>query len=55
MSTNQALGGVTAGLKSILVDHSYNRNFSSDKIVRVSNDKPWEEIYKACFIIKIDK
>ena len=38
-----ALAGLKYGLKPILIDHEYNRDFNHDDIIRVSN---WEEIHK---------
>ena len=38
-----AVAGLKYGLKSILIDHQYNREFNHPDIVRVNN---WEQIHK---------
>ena len=42
---NQAEAGHKAGLRSILINHPYNLHYEDDLFPRVSNHKPWEEIY----------
>lgn len=44
-----ALDGHSLGLQSILVDHEYNRDFSTTRFPRVSNDTPWKEICDLIF------
>ena len=41
--TNNALAGLKYGLKPILIDHPYNRDFEHPDIIRVNN---WQEIHK---------
>lgn len=41
----QAEAGHEAGLKTVLIDHPYNRYVETDLFPRVSNSSPWEEIY----------
>lgn len=41
----QAEAGYEAGLKTVLIDHPYNRHIQTDLFPRVSNDTPWEDIY----------
>lgn len=40
-----ALEGAAVGLSPILVSAPYNEGFESDRLVRVSEETPWEEIY----------
>lgn len=42
---SNALDGHSIGLNAILVDHEYNRDFSTTRFPRVSNETPWKEIY----------
>lgn len=41
----QAEAGYQAGLKTILVKHPYNRDYTADLFPSVSHTNPWEEIY----------
>lgn len=43
---SNALDGHSIGLNAVLVDHEYNRDFSTTRFPRVSNETPWEEILK---------
>jgi len=40
---HNALAGLNYGLKPILIDHPYNRDFNHDKIIRVNN---WQDIHQ---------
>ena len=40
---NNALAGLKYGLKPILIDHPYNRNFNDPDVIRVNN---WQDIHK---------
>lgn len=42
----QAEAGHEAGLKTVLIDHPYNRHIQTDLFPRVSNGSPWKEIYE---------
>jgi FMN phosphatase YigB (HAD superfamily) len=44
-TTHQAEAGLAAGLKPVLIKHSYNEIYPADKFVTVSNETPWVEIY----------
>lgn len=41
----QAEAGWEAGLKTVLINHPYNRHFVTDLFPRVSYESPWEEIF----------
>lgn len=41
----QAEAGWEAGLKTVLINHPYNRHFVTDLFPRVSFESPWEEIF----------
>jgi beta-phosphoglucomutase-like phosphatase (HAD superfamily) len=42
---HQAIAGYQAGLRAVLIDHPYNQHFFTEDFARVSNHRPWEEIY----------
>lgn len=42
----QAEAGLVNGLRSILISHVYNGHVNDDKLIRVSVDSPWKEIYE---------
>jgi len=44
-TTHQAEAGLAAGLKPILIEHSYNEIYLVDKYPSVGNETPWKEIY----------
>lgn len=44
-TTHQAEAGLNAGLKPILVKHTYNEVYPTEKFLTVGNEKPWAEIY----------
>jgi FMN phosphatase YigB (HAD superfamily) len=41
-----AEAGYEVGLKSILIEHPYNKHYSTDLFPRVSKTTPWKEIYE---------
>jgi FMN phosphatase YigB (HAD superfamily) len=41
----QARAGADNGLKTILITHPYNADEEDDRIIRVSHETPWKEIY----------
>ena len=43
--TRQAEAGYEAGLRTVLIDHPYNRHYQTDLFPRVSYETPWKEIY----------
>jgi len=43
---NQAEAGHRVGLKSILINHPYNVDYTNNSFTKVSCKTPWEEIYK---------
>ena len=42
----QAEAGHEAGLRTVLINHSYNSHYTTDLFSIVSHEHPWEEIYK---------
>lgn len=44
-TTHQAEAGLNAGLKPILIKHSYNEVYPTEKFITVGNETPWQEIY----------
>jgi hypothetical protein len=42
---SNALDGHSLGLKSILIDADYNKDFMTNRFPRVSNETPWEDIF----------
>lgn len=44
--TEQAEAGHKAGLKTVLIDHSYNSHYETNLFPTVSVENPWEEIYE---------
>jgi FMN phosphatase YigB (HAD superfamily) len=42
----QAEAGHEAGLKTVLISHSYNSHYKTDLFPTVSNETPWREIYE---------
>lgn len=43
--TNQAEAGYEAGLKPILINHSYNEQYETNLFPKVSIQHPWKEIF----------
>lgn len=42
---SHAVDGMALGLKSILVEHDYNKEFSAERITKVGLETPWRDIY----------
>lgn len=42
----QAEAGYEQGLRPVLIDHPYNKHYSTDLFPRVNGTNPWQEIYQ---------